>query len=74
MQETHGKDPKLSLLLIKRSNTAHIFPHIQAGLLISIGQICDDGCTATFTATYIIVDKKCHKFLEVHRKVSAGMW
>jgi hypothetical protein len=30
---------------------AHIFPGLASHPLLSIGQLCDDGCTATFLAT-----------------------
>ncbi|ACI65279.1 predicted protein [Phaeodactylum tricornutum CCAP 1055/1] len=32
------------------ARTAHIFPGLSNGSLISIGQLCDHGCTATFTS------------------------
>jgi hypothetical protein len=28
--------------------TVHDFPHFASGSLLSIGQLCDDGCTANF--------------------------
>jgi hypothetical protein len=35
------------------ARTAHIFPSLKSGSLISIGQLCDHGCTATFEATRV---------------------
>ncbi|EEC51526.1 predicted protein [Phaeodactylum tricornutum CCAP 1055/1] len=42
------------------ARTAHIFPGLTNGSLISIGQLCDHGCIATFTsdAVTITLDKK----------------
>ena len=61
-------------MLSTRAKTSHIFPHLQSGALISIGKICDDGCTATFTATHLIVEKKGYVVLERTCKGVAGMW
>ena len=33
----------------------HIFPNLIAGSLLSIGQLCDHGCEATFSATTVII-------------------
>ena len=33
----------------------HIFPDLIAGSLLSIGQLCDHGCNATFTATTVTI-------------------
>jgi len=35
------------------AKTAHIFPDLKSGSLISIGQLCDYGCTATFNAKQV---------------------
>ena len=58
MQATHKTELNLSPLLSTRSKIAHIFTHIQSGALISIGQLCDDVCTATFTDTNTTVHKQ----------------
>ena len=58
MQATHKAELNLIPLLSTRAKTAHILPHIQSGELISIGKLCDDGCTATFTDTHKKVEKK----------------
>jgi hypothetical protein len=34
---------------------AHIFPNLSSGSLISIGQLCDHCCTATFTSNMVTI-------------------
>ena len=53
---------------------AHIYPHLQSGALISIGQLFDDGCTATFTVTTMKVHKQGEKVLEGNLNGETGMW
>ena len=57
MKDTHRSLLNLNPLLTQSACTYHIFSHIQSGFLIPIGQLCDDGCTATFTATHLNVVK-----------------
>ena len=57
MQATHKAQLHLIPLLSTRSKTAHIFPHLQSGVLISIGKLCDDGCTDTFNDNTMTVKK-----------------
>ena len=47
----------LNPLLTPTVKTSHIYPHLQLGSLISIGQLCDDGCTTAFTATNLNIVK-----------------
>ena len=58
MQENHKAKLNLSPLLSTRGKTAHISPHLWSWELISIGQLCDGGCTTTFTATNMKVKKR----------------
>ena len=74
MQATHKAELNLSPLLSTRSKIAHIFPHLQSWALISIRQLCDDGCTATFNATTLTIHKQGEKFLKVNLNGEAGMW
>ena len=37
--------------------TAHIFPTLTSGSLISIGQLCDSDCTAIFDATTVTIKR-----------------
>ena len=73
MQATHKAELKLIPLLSTRDKTSHIFPHLQSGEIIYVGQLCDDGCTATFTAATIKVKKQGEAGLEGTRNTEAGM-
>ena len=73
MQTTHKAKLNLSPLLSTRSKTAHIFPHLQSGELISIRQLCDDGCTSTLTATTTTVEKQVELVLGGTCKGAVGM-
>ena len=54
MKSTHTAQLSLPFLPPEACKV-HVFPCLALGLLISIGQLCDYGCTATFTATTVIV-------------------
>ena len=74
MQANHKVELNLSPLLSTRSKIVHIFPHLQSGGLIYIGQLCDDVCTSTFTATTMPVHKQVEKFLEGKRNGETDIW
>jgi hypothetical protein len=46
---------------------ADIFPGLKSGSLVSIGQLCDHGCTATFTATQVQIFHQERLILTGHR-------
>jgi hypothetical protein len=50
---SHTAVLQLPSILPLGARTAHIFPGLKSGSLISIGQLCDHGCTATFDATRV---------------------
>jgi hypothetical protein len=54
----------------------HLFPslHQGSGSLLSIGQLCDHGCTATFTATDLTVTTDTHHILTGYRGGPHGHW
>ena len=54
MKSTHTAQLSLPFLPPEACK-AHIFPCLASGSLISIGQLCDYGCTATFTTTTVVV-------------------
>ena len=58
MQAIHRAELNIRPLFSTRSKTSHIFSHLQSGALIPIGKLFDDGFTATFTATLMIIEKK----------------
>lgn len=43
-------------------------------MLLSIGQFCDSGFTATFTATHLTIYRDNTIFLQGQRNTSTGMW
>ena len=54
MQATHTGELDIPHLP-PAATKAHIFPHLASGSLLSIGQLCDSGCTALFTATKLYI-------------------
>ena len=55
MQSTHTTT--LPINLPQSARTAHVFPSLASGSLLSVGKLCDEGCTAVFTK----------KKLEIHK-------
>ena len=55
------------------ARTAHKFPHL-AHPLVSIGQLCDHGCSATFTAAEVRVTLHDQLVLHGHRDPSTNLW
>jgi hypothetical protein len=55
MQSTHVSELDLPSLPLK-ARLVHIFPQLAADSLLSIGQLCDSGCTAKFTQNEVIID------------------
>jgi hypothetical protein len=54
---------------------AHIFPHLASGSLISIGQLCDHGCTALFfDATTITIRLHNQTILTGTRSPITRLW
>ena len=74
MQETHKAELNTRPLISTGAKIAHIFPHLQPGELISIGKLCDDGCTSTLTATTMKLHKQGEVVLEGNHNGEAGMW
>jgi len=55
--------------------TAHIYPKLQSASLLSIGQLCDNDCTALFTKHDLkILNKHNNLILTGHRNLSDGLW
>jgi hypothetical protein len=54
---------------------ADIFPGLKSGSLMSIGQLCDHGCTATFTATQVQIFHQGRLILTGHRSIDTNnLW
>lgn len=53
---------------------AHIFPQLKNGSLISIGQFCDHGCTATFDKSSVQIHQDGITIVQGHRITTNGLW
>jgi hypothetical protein len=56
------------------SRQAHILPVLAEHSLLSMGKICDSGCTVTFTATKVAVKNSATKILTGQRDKESGLW
>ena len=63
----------LKPLLTQAARTSQIYPHLQSGALVSIGQLWDGGCTETFTNTHLSVVKDRLTILEGINSSTSGM-
>jgi hypothetical protein len=52
---------------------AHLFPALAGHSLLSIGQLCDQGCDVTFSPTSVAVDHNNSTVLTGHRDAN-GLW
>jgi len=66
MQATHTGQLHLPGLS-EKARTTHIFPTLASGSLLSIGQLCDEGCTATFTKNKLYIYKQGKIILQGQR-------
>ena len=73
MQATHRALLNLNLLLTQAYCIYHVSSQIQSGDLISIMQLCDDGCISNFTATHLSVVKDGLTVLEGKMSSTSGM-
>ena len=65
---------KLHSALTTQAQDTHIFPGIKSSSLISIGQLCDDGCTAVFNNKEIGIYKNNTMILRGKRNLTDGLW
>ena len=59
---------------LPESRKAHIFLHLQSGTLLSIGNLCNDGCTTILTAQFIIVSKKNTIIINSNGNQDTELW
>ena len=57
-----------------KGSKTHVFKDITNASLISIGQLCDDGCQATFDKQKMSVSKNGEKIMSGIRNTSDGLW
>jgi hypothetical protein len=74
MISTHQVDLNLPNLP-PNASMAHLFPSFGDTSLLSIGQLCDAGCTATFTANMVTIHLDTSVILTGHRSASTNhLW
>ena len=73
MNSTHTANLHLPNLPTTASE-AHIFPTLASGSLISIGQLCDHGCTAHFSATDVTIHYHDKIVLRGTRSLHTKLW
>lgn len=61
--------------LPKSAKRVHLFPSLGNTSLLSIGQLCDSGCKATFTADKVIITHRNNTILSGTRSpLTNGLW
>ena len=61
-------------LLPLSAKKVHLFNHLASGSLLSLGQLCDAGCTADFDKEYCYIQYKGEVIMKVIRRSSNGLW
>ena len=56
------------------AKSVHVFPSLASGSLLSIGQLCDSGCTATFTASTATISRNGQPIITGHRNKLSKLW
>jgi hypothetical protein len=65
------ESPKLNAAASK----AHVFPGMSNHSLLSVGQLCDEGCIVTFNQdTVTICDSGTSQILRGPRDLNTGLW
>ena len=73
MKSSH--DATLNIAQVSHAaKTATVYPKITGASLLSIGQLCDDNCTAIFTKADMKVIKNNSVILEGKRNREDGLW
>ena len=73
MRSTHQAELDIPTLP-PAARTIHIFPDLQNGTLLSIGQLCDAGCDAHFTKDSVVIKHNGTPVLHGQRTGSNGLW
>jgi hypothetical protein len=72
IKSTHEGELDLPMLP-PAAQTAHLLPELKPNTLLSIGQLCDNGCTAEFSATDVIIKCNNTPVLQGYRN-PIGLW
>jgi len=73
MQATHTAELDLPNLPAA-ARTAHIFPDLGTTSLLSVGQLCDANCTATFTNTEVTITHDGNKIITGKCTKDSNLW
>ena len=68
--ECHLDIPQLNKTAMK----AHVIPALSHSSLVSIGQLCDAGCIATFNAKTVTITKDDKQIITGQRDTQTGLW
>jgi hypothetical protein len=64
----------LSKELSSSATTGHIFSDVKSGSLVSIGQLCDDNCTALFKKSNVSIIKNGIVIIKGPRNQTNRLW
>lgn len=73
MYSTHEAELDLPTLPFA-ARRVHIIPALKTASLLSMGQLCDAGCTVTFDATSVTVQLDDTQLLSGSRDLDTGLW
>ena len=74
INSSHTANLQLHPALPVEASNAHIIPALSENSLISIGQLCDNGCTAFFTADKVTVNYNGDPIIEGPRNQVDKLW
>ena len=75
IKATHsGHLPLRAYNLAPTATRAHVFPHLRNASLLSLGQLCDDGCIAVFDKDKLEVFKDGTIVITGTRNQTDGLW
>ena len=71
---THTYDLLLPPDVPNLTKKAHLLPNFPSVAVISVGTLCNEGCTAHFDATNLIVIRRGSIILTGTRTTATGLW
>ena len=73
IKSTHKAKLNLPQLSDQATST-HLFPSLASGNLLSVGQLCDAGCTATFTKSSAVISHRGQPIIQGSRHPTTKLW
>jgi len=61
-------------MLPRKARVVHLFPALKGTSLISVSQLCDAGCVATFTNSAVVVTYENHTIVKGDRCPDTHLW